>query len=698
MSDSDPSSSSSGYGGPKARVPQRINATDIVAGGGGPTDALGRFNATPFSDRTSFAKHLSGANNETAQLFDLLNYPATYELTYHAFAWMYTRSTFARTIIDKVSGDTWQDAPTIRDTGRRDDDRETDFERGCRKLINGDTLRRGLSHRWFVADQENRIGEYSVLVLTTADDHGGDLTEPLPEDAFTGSLADRLDSLWHVQVYGEHRVQMSEMVTDVSSRRYGLPEIYEVTPDEGETQSEDVHHSRVIHLAEGARTNDLYGESALLPVFNRLEDIERLLGGSSEMFWQGAFPGLVASPPILQDADGGDVLADFEGSKESLNEQVEEYRQTLNRVIATGAEIETLDPNIESPAEHIDVQLQAISAGTSPTIPKKMLVGKETGERASSEDRNTYHEGIRSRRKNFAESQVVRPTIDLLVRAGVIPEPEGGDYVVEWPPLDPPTKDEMASRRDTMASAIQKAADAATVAPEYADQIWQKVGIDTTPDSAGTGMDMASGATASASASQSPSSTSGAGPENSPSPTARANADGDPMDAYPERANATNINTGDVVATPDGKGVVVGELRDEFEFPTGETTEDDDNIETVSASRDDPAYIVGFGGRSAVYRASALEPSSFDDEEAPTTTDGDRVAGPVSAYEFNPDEWPEGWERTSVLSYYATAGGTFTELAEAIEDTDAFSTEDARGFAAEMKSQIAGTQRWRGRW
>ena len=152
MSDSD-SSKSSGYGGPAASVPQRINATDIVAGGGGPTDALGRFNATPFSDRNSLASHLSGANNETAKLFDILNYPATSELTYHAFAWMYTRSTFARTVVDKVAGDTWQDAPTIRDTGRRDDEPETDFEKACRKLINGDTLRRGLGHRWFVGDQ-----------------------------------------------------------------------------------------------------------------------------------------------------------------------------------------------------------------------------------------------------------------------------------------------------------------------------------------------------------------------------------------------------------------------------------------------------------------------------------------------------------------------------------------------------------------
>ena len=57
----------------------------------------------------------------------------------------------------------------------------------------------------------------------------------------------------------------------------------------------------------------------------------------------------------------------------------------------------------------------------------------------------------------------------------------------------------------------------------------------------------------------------------------------------------THYTEGNVVATPDGRGVVVAVLTDDFEFPQG-----DDDLTAVSTSSDQPAYVAALeqGGRS----------------------------------------------------------------------------------------------------
>ena len=50
----------------------------------------------------------------------------------------------------------------------------------------------------------------------------------------------------------------------------------------------NVHYSRVIPLAEGALDSEIDGISSIEPVFNRLLDWEKVVGGSSEAVYQNA--------------------------------------------------------------------------------------------------------------------------------------------------------------------------------------------------------------------------------------------------------------------------------------------------------------------------------------------------------------------------------------------------------------------------
>jgi hypothetical protein len=152
----------------------------------------------------------------------------------------------------------------------------------------------------------------------------------------------------------------------------------------------------------------------------------------------------------------------------------------------------------------------------------------------------------------------------------------------------------------------------------------------------------------------------------------------------------TRYEGGDVVATPDGRGVVVAVLTGSFEFPDG-----GDGTIDVEGSDDSPAHVVGLEtGGSAVYRASALAATTLEEEDD-DSTDGDRVAGILDEDVDGLDDLPEGWDRASVLSFWSSVGGTWEA---AVEDlSDELGEERAERFAAAVKDELLRTERWRNR-
>ena len=162
---------------------------------------------------------------------------------------------------------------------------------------------------------------------------------------------------------------------------------------------------------------------------------------------------------------------------------------------------------------------------------------------------------------------------------------------------------------------------------------------------------------------------------------------------------------GDVVATDRGRGVVAAVLAEDFEFPQG-----DDDLAEVSASDDQPAYVVGLTSTdsgdagSAVYRASDLEASSFPDDDGdgegggPAETDSDgSITDVVSESVDALDGLPEGWNRQSVLKYWSSIGGSWEECVDDLTDDEDFDEERAREQCSAMKDEVLRTTRWRNR-
>lgn len=156
---------------------------------------------------------------------------------------------------------------------------------------------------------------------------------------------------------------------------------------------------------------------------------------------------------------------------------------------------------------------------------------------------------------------------------------------------------------------------------------------------------------------------------------------------------ATRYEEGDVVATPDGRGIVAAVLTEQFYFPQegGE-----DEYERVSATSDQPAYVVGLESvGSAPYRASALEASSLEDDEGTADVEGERLADVVNEEVNGLDSLPEGWDRESVLEYWEGVGGSWESCVE--DMTDEFGEERAREHCSAMKDEVLRTERWRNR-
>ena len=87
-------------------------------------------------------------------------------------------------------------------------------------------------------------------------------------------------------------------------------------------------------------------------------------------------------------------------------------------------------------------------------IPKRILMGSERGELASSMDEQSWLDMITARRQQHLEPTIVRPLIDRLIEVGVLSEPKEG-YTVIWPDLMTTSDKEIADVGKARAKALK---------------------------------------------------------------------------------------------------------------------------------------------------------------------------------------------------------------------------------------------------
>lgn len=370
--------------------------------------------------RANLAQELgqSWGDIDDRDYYDTLGYPLNSELRFEHFEAKFQRQDIARSIVEIPPSATWRGVPSVMDD--EDVEETTDFERDVDDLF----ATTQAVHHLERADVLQRIGQFGVMVIGLDDSNG--LADPVAR----GELSGVDDILFH-QPFSQKQVEEFERDTDETSERFMLPQTYEI--DFGEDDTEDtreVHHERVIHLAEGSLEDEVIGTPALKPVFNLLVDLLKVVGGSAEMFWRDAKQRLIAS----LDPEMGHIE-----DEEELETQVEEFVNELRDVIQTrGMEVDEIEGGSPDPSGLKDAIIELLSGYTR--IPKRRLLGTERGDLASSQDESAFVGVIEGRRESFAGPQVLRQYFDSLVDYNVLSQPteaERGErsYRIDWPDL-----------------------------------------------------------------------------------------------------------------------------------------------------------------------------------------------------------------------------------------------------------------------
>lgn len=350
-------------------------------------------------------------------LYDVLGYNK--ELTFVDFLAQYVRHGIAKAIINRPIQRTWKGDILIIES---DDDKDTPLETAWITLENELKIK----SKFIRLDKLTGLGTYGVLLLGFSD-----VKDPLEFKTPVMKAAGL--KLLYVKPYSQNDATIMEYVSDVTDPRYGLPLTYNVrvgTADGSIQSTIQVHYSRVIHIVDEPLESEIMSASRLEVVYNNLKDLEKIVGGSAEMFWKGARPGYQAN---VQDG-----YTFSEAEKVKLQDQFDEFEHNLRRILQLkGIDVKSLDTQITDPKSHVDIQLMMISAVTN--IPVRILIGSERGELSSGQDADEWNSHIISRREEFAEPVIIRPFVDRLIDLGILPPSKNKTaikkYTVQWEDL-----------------------------------------------------------------------------------------------------------------------------------------------------------------------------------------------------------------------------------------------------------------------
>lgn len=265
-------------------------------------------------------------------------------------------------------------------------------------------------------------------------------------------------TLLYLRSFDESLVQIVQYEANVNNPRFGHPVMYRITLNDPREQHSGiglpmatvrVHWSRIIHLADNNQSvgsSPVFGVPRQRPVLNRLLDLKKLYGGGAEGYWKMCFTNMVLSThPQL----GGDVNIDIAG----LRNQVENMQNGLQKWLAlTGMTAQGIAPQVIDSSPFIEQAIQAICIQIG--CPKRVFMGSERGELASSQDDAAWNDRLRERQNSYNTPCVIVPFIDRLISADILPEPEG--YSVEWPDLDSQTDKEKADVALAKTNALSK--------------------------------------------------------------------------------------------------------------------------------------------------------------------------------------------------------------------------------------------------
>jgi hypothetical protein len=366
---------------------------------------------------------------------------------------MFLRQDIAKRVIKAPAIATWRNPPLIQET--KSPNVTTKFEAAFEALAKRLKLWSYMKRLDVLAG----VGYYGVMLLGVRT--AGKLEQAIAASSFKGP-----EDLMFLSVFSQRHAQVKEFGADPKIADYGQPINYnidlsgDIANSQGRATAqairskvrtsgtiEVVDASRILHFAEDLTEDEVNGTPRLEPVINRMFDIEKVAGGSAEMYWRGAYGGFA-----LEVADGSTgAFAQSSSASDFDPAIIDEFAHGMRRWIdLEGYKLKEIQGQDVKPAEVFTMLIQLVSSATS--VPQRILLGSERGELSSSQDERNWNDFIVDRRTELATPKI-RELIDRWISWGILPAP-ATDYEVVWPPVATPTPKEKAETFQLYAQGI----------------------------------------------------------------------------------------------------------------------------------------------------------------------------------------------------------------------------------------------------
>lgn len=416
--------------------------------------------ASALSQRMGIASLLGYSHNMQRDLYASFGYKRV--ISFRESWQRYRRQDIASRIIDAPVNALWSNPPAVKSTSD-----------AWNKVWNDLVINKGLWRVISRVDKMCGLGDYAVLLV------GLDNTTNLSETA-EGTGEHRVI---YMQPYDYGSSQIVSLVNDPSSPRFMKPLLYRVQSALTEQSKPvgfipplafGVHWSRILHVAENILSDEIFGNPRMERVWNLLDDLLKVTGGTAETYWITANKGMQVDVDKEMDMTPED--------EDALTEEIEEYINQLRRVIRTrGVKITNLGTDVPQPQQIFIMIIQLIASATG--IPMRILLGSEAGQLASGQDRNNWAERIKERRAEFGEPVIIWPLIKMLTKNGVLPADDNIQISIVWPDAYPMTPSEVAQAISAKALAANNLSKTLQQAPKFIsnDEARAILGLDVTP-------------------------------------------------------------------------------------------------------------------------------------------------------------------------------------------------------------------------
>lgn len=343
---------------------------------------------------------------------------------------LYRRGGIAHGAVNKLAGSCWKTAPEVIQGG--EEERSAD-ETAWEKSISA-TLTPSMWRQFADADRRRLVGRYAGIILRLRDSQEWDQPVPGGAKALAGMIVSWAGAL-----------TVAEWESDIKSDAYGKPKMWQYVEAgiSGQpARNVRIHADRIFIL--GDYSADAVG--FLEPAYNAFVSLEKVEGGSGEAFLKNAARQVAVN--FDKEVDLRSIAAAYGVKVEELQERFNDAAREINRgndtmLITQGASVSPLVSQVPDPQPTYSVNLQTACAAMD--IPSRIVIGNQSGERASTEDQRYFNARCQARR-NTELSFEIHDFVTHLIRIGVLKAQT--EYSVIWDDLNEATPaDKLASAK-----------------------------------------------------------------------------------------------------------------------------------------------------------------------------------------------------------------------------------------------------------